>query len=537
MNLRRRYANGGQTPSPEMMQQMMQQMQQRQQGPPQGQQAPQREAHIPVDGRVLSDEKGDYVMFTDLQGAEPFKVYSPDYGWNEVDGMASGEDGDSIPKANYPVVMDERSGEYVLDAAAYDSQMTSEQPQMAHGGKFKVMKKFENGGVNGDPVKDGDPKKPKGSPYVLTKTVDDSNFESKEGMTETTTEGAIPSYNPESGLDNLTQEQKDLILNTEFGRSHLSGEGSLSDQYADYTVKVNDYLNNNRDAALDKIKGLIDSNPNFKTKLEGKSDDEMLTITRDLMTDGKIGDFHGAILREEKKYLKPLIGGSEIDASGIRADAADIIYGFGDQAISENAQADYRAQAQAAGLDLLDERSMSEFFNLYISQNPASTQRGEVTDAGFTADNIATTRESAEAVAFGSKEGINENAQTAKNKNALTVELQNLIQARGYDSTSAKYKAAQAEIDALQQQITSMAVGGRVKLIKSFNNGGKNDDPPKELSLILNGTNIKDMDHTTKRRLFNTTLSTPNGNFSVTNPNFLGRMLKKYKNPKVSTSF
>ena len=82
-----------------------------------------------------------------------------------------------------------------------------------------------------------------------------------------------------------------------------------------------------------------------------------------------------------------------------------------------------------------------------------------------------------------------------------------------------------------------MQDGGRVKLIKRFNNGGKNDDPPKELSLILNGTNIKDMDHTTKRRLFNTTLSTPNGNFSVTNPNFLGRMFKKHKNPKVSTNF
>ena len=79
----------------------------------------------PVDGQVLQDESGrEYVLFSKGEGMAPVKVYSDDYGWNEVDGVL--ERGIQFIRTDitYPVIPDEEFGGFKLDAVRYDAQMS-----------------------------------------------------------------------------------------------------------------------------------------------------------------------------------------------------------------------------------------------------------------------------------------------------------------------------------------------------------------------------------------------------------------------------
>ena len=82
------------------------------------------------EGEVMKDPSGrDYVNM-EING-ELVKVYSDDYGWGEVEGAAM-RDEQGMGKfmsistdVDYPVVFNEESGEYQLDAGTYDQEMTS----------------------------------------------------------------------------------------------------------------------------------------------------------------------------------------------------------------------------------------------------------------------------------------------------------------------------------------------------------------------------------------------------------------------------
>ena len=126
-----------------------------------------------------------------------------------------------------------------------------------------------------------------------------------------------------------------------------------------------------------------------------------------------------------------------------------------------------------------------------------------------------------------------------KTKKELKTELDKLIQQRGYNRNSQKYKELTPQIEALQEQINSMEHGGKMKvkkkspvdnstLMRMLDKGGRYKTKSKKGSVTVNDKDIKDMPgSTTSRTLFTKTTTDPSGNFSVTNPNLLGRLLKK----------
>lgn len=424
---------------------------------------------------------------------------------------------------------------------------------------LKGRKVFRSGGLlqNGETL-EGDPKKDAsrvvGQYEPTVETTQDAEFTETEGKQEATQEGMIGAINKDfdiktQSLDDLPQDQKDLIMASEFGKTYMVGEGSFDDKYRAYTAKVNDFLTNNPEQALANINAMMETNDNFRTKLEGKSDQEKLDITRDMMTDGKIGDFHGKILTttvENPMYLYGGDKGTNITNSG----GAEVIYGVGNQAIGENFQGAYRDAMIEAGVDLSDPKAMEKFFNQYIQDNPdALTDRQfGVQDRGFTEQNIERAKAKALPTAQGVEAGMNTGAQAAKTKNELTVKLQKLIQGRGYNRNSPEYKEATAEIEALRDQINSMYAGGKMRLKKNQLMGGANlkrmldagatlSKKPRKgsVSVIANDKNIEDMpESTTKRTLLTKTTTDPSGTFSVTNPNILGRLFKKSRTPVVT---
>lgn len=334
------------------------------------------------------------------------------------------------------------------------------------GGKMK----YEHGGSHDD--EELDPTRVVGQYEPTVETNQEAEFTETEGKQEATQEGMIGAINKDfdiktQSLDELPQDQLDLIMASEFGKRYLSGEGSLDDQYRAYTAKVVDFLENNPEQALANINAMMETNDNFKTKLKGKSDQEKLDITRDMMTDGKIGDFHGKILTttvENPNYLYGGDKGTNITNSG----GAEVIYGVGNKAIGENFQGAYRDAMIEAGVDLNDPKAMERFFNQYIQDNPdaLTDRRFGVQERGFTEQNIERAKDKAVATAEGSEAGMTEAQRKDKTKKELKTELDKLIQQRGYNRNSQKYKELTPQIEALQDQINSMEHGGKMKVKK-----------------------------------------------------------------------
>jgi len=127
-----------------------------------------------------------------------------------------------------------------------------------------------------------------------------AEFMNNEGMQDAVTAGAIQSYNKKSLLDGeLSDSEFEAVMNSDFGKTYLQGatKQNIGDLYRkNYLTQVDKLFDNSPEEALSQVNRMAKTNKNFATKLEGKSDEEKLRITRDMMSDGLIGDFHGAIL-------------------------------------------------------------------------------------------------------------------------------------------------------------------------------------------------------------------------------------------------
>jgi len=135
----------------------------------------------------------------------------------------------------------------------------------------------------------GDPVKPVGtnadarpSVYNPTTTSTSSAYVSNPGMTVSKQKGNIAYYGDINS--ELSPEAETKIRNSKFGKTYLSGEGSITEQYKTYTTKVNNFLNDNPEKALVAIKEMAAKNDNFKTKLRNedgswKSNEQMLEMT------------------------------------------------------------------------------------------------------------------------------------------------------------------------------------------------------------------------------------------------------------------
>ena len=252
--------------------------------------------------------------------------------------------------------------------------------RMALGG---LVKKYQNGGVEGDPTKDPnkietpiDPTKNVSPRFTEEQALTFNDFPENEGMQQATSEGKIDAFNfslPESGsLDDLDDQTKQDILGTDFGKEHLSGEGSLDEQYDAYARTVLNTINDNPEKALQAINAAIESGNESFEDLKGKSDQEKLDITKAYMTDKKIGNFHTALNLETQPTPKvQMFSPADIPGMIGRGQNLDpIVVAVGDRAIPNGKVMEFRDAAIEAGIDpSKSSPEFIQFFNAWVEEN------------------------------------------------------------------------------------------------------------------------------------------------------------------------
>jgi len=201
-----------------------------------------------------------------------------------------------------------------------------------------------------------------------------SAYVSNVGMNEGRGEGKIASYGNLKDSE-LTDEARGKILDSPFGREYLSGDGTILEQYGVYTDKVNSYISNNPTEALARAKEMAEGNVNFQTKLQDqngnwKSDEQILSITRTMMTDGKIGDFHGQLLNT--KQVSPTMGfynptDAVAGANYRQSPHTPYAVSLGNRTIGKNSMNAYLKAADAAGFSRSDLQTDSEEVRQFLS--------------------------------------------------------------------------------------------------------------------------------------------------------------------------
>ena len=213
-----------------------------------------------------------------------------------------------------------------------------------------------------------------------------AEFITNVGMQEGLGDGAIASYNKNSLLSgNLTDKEFEDVMNSSFGQEYLKGatKENIGQLYKEnYLTKVNDLFNNSPEEALSRVNEMAEVNQNFATKLKGKSDEEKLRITRDLMSDGLIGDFHGTILDEYREtpkfsyygFKKPPYGNKDFNMHGYKpGDVFHIGYGMKKIANSAKDLDDLLRASAAEGVDLRDEKQALEWLPGYLERDGVNT--------------------------------------------------------------------------------------------------------------------------------------------------------------------
>jgi hypothetical protein len=257
------------------------------------------------------------------------------------------------------------------------------------------MQRFDEGG----PIEnEGDPKKTPVSPYnPVTQETITANFRNNEGMQDAQSPGKIDAYNfqlPASGsLDDLDDDMKQTLINSDFGKDYLSGEGSLDEKYNKYATKVVGFMKRNPDQALSAINQMIESgNENFQG-LKGKSDAEKLAAATRYMTDKKIGDFHGALTLGEMavpkvSYYTPKTSITRSEVGKGPTERPGIMVSVGSRAVKGEQVTDLLRQAEAEGIDLTGNASgmpdpdAVAFLNKFMDQNGSQERGPEYQDDG-----------------------------------------------------------------------------------------------------------------------------------------------------------
>jgi hypothetical protein len=182
-----------------------------------------------------------------------------------------------------------------------------------------------------------------------------ATYRDNEGLKEAVSPGKIDAYNfslPSSGLlEDLDEETKSTIRNSDFGKKYLSGEGSIDDQYNAYATKAARHMSENPTQVLSAINEMIESgNKNFQG-LKGKTDEEKLKLATSYMTDKKIGDFHGAL--ELTKTEVPRVQFYESTSSNIRGPQNEkTLISIGDESLREGEVINFRRAAEEAGVNV-----------------------------------------------------------------------------------------------------------------------------------------------------------------------------------------
>lgn len=200
-----------------------------------------------------------------------------------------------------------------------------------------------------------------------------ATYRDNPDLKEAVSPGKIDAYNfslPDSGrLEDLDEETKSTLLNSDFGKEYLSGEGSIDDQYNAYATKATRYISENPDQALSAINEMIESgNKNFQG-LKGKTDQEKLELAISYMTDKKIGDFHGAL--KLTKTEVPRVQFYESTSSNIQGPQKErTLMSIGDKALPEGEVMNFRRAAEEAGINVdSDTLEARNFLDRYMKEH------------------------------------------------------------------------------------------------------------------------------------------------------------------------
>jgi len=282
---------------------------------------------------------------------------------------ADGKGSNDLKKAMYGAMM---------KRAKYGTEIGKK--YMMSGGE--VMRYAENGTeVNG-----GDPKK-KGSPYETSQQTVSASYRSNEGMQQARTPGKIDAYNfslPPSGrLEDMDEDMKRTLVESEFGQQYLSGEGSLDQQYNQYATAVVGFMKRNPQQALKAINQMIESgNENFQG-LADLSDEEKIERATRYMTDKKVGDFHGALkfgeaLVPTARFYDP---NDAVSGAGFRGGRLPrVLAGVRNRTVKPGDISMLAEAAAEQGVDLSVDNEKSRMFVEAFMDERGSQQRGPVYD-------------------------------------------------------------------------------------------------------------------------------------------------------------
>lgn len=211
----------------------------------------------------------------------------------------------------------------------------------------------------------------------------DVQYKANVGMIQAETAGNIAAYNKDHKITDpeLTEDEFNRVVASPFAKNYLQKEGepltreNIGKRYQEYVYRVDELFDFKDDPEkkqnlLNKIDAMAKDNANFRTKLEGLDEEKRLAKTKEMMTDGKIGDFHGAILDEGGTWKDTLyFNATPLDvrdtAGGTRSpfvsrgwmlfgeipQSANVIYGVGNRGLQPKDFAQAYSMMKEEGLD------------------------------------------------------------------------------------------------------------------------------------------------------------------------------------------
>ena len=278
-----------------------------------------------------------------------------------------------------------------------------------------------------------------------------ATYRENEGLKEAVSPGKIDAYNfslPSSGLlEDLDEETKSTLRNSDFGKQYLSGEGSIDDQYNAYATKATRHMSENPGQALSAINEMIESgNKNFQG-LKGKTDEEKLKLATSYMTDKKIGDFHGAL--ELTKTEVPRVQFYSSTSSNISGPQSErTLMSIGDESLPEGEVMNFRRAAEEAGVNVnSDTPEAIRFLKKYMGLHGSMDISG---GKGSGKDNYAyvtsAAQKAAEALQY-SKQAATD-TQSENQKRADEQKLAAQLQRRAAEQRAANQAANRPRYDA-----------------------------------------------------------------------------------------
>ena len=270
--------------------------------------------------------------------------------------------------------------------------------------KPMLIIKMENGGGVGDPVPSGEteyggPEKGdvaiggEGMPsreYITTTfDVDYGDKSEMEGFQEGSP-GHLGAINKNfdiktQSFNDLDDEMKQNLKNSPFGQRYFSEDGDMDAEYQNYVGEVNKFFENTpKETILGRINEMAAASPNFAKGIEdAKTDEEKLLAARRLMTDGKIGEYHGALLGTQKlkKSMTTYNPMYHMNTAGFSQPTEGSMYdrnyivSVGNRFISPTKMQKYMDDALEAGIDITNPSNKTgAWIESWMDENPDAVQ-------------------------------------------------------------------------------------------------------------------------------------------------------------------